>query len=378
MFKVYQRTRLAEFLGDRVVYRNLVPADPQLPGLAKLAGSAGLAPGCIPRKSEQGYAVVVAHILKQAQVQRGVTQPVRRLLYLGDTRLLDGTAFGNLCAAGGWPGLAFIGSENSQDEKYEIVPHVAGSALYLANRWSALFTFSEYVKRNGFPVDETTTVVIDLDKTALGARGRNGEVIDAARLQAVYDTVAGLLGDRFNPAAFKTAYDLLNQPEFHPFTGDNQDYLAYICLVLESGLYQLETVAAAVRHGELVSFAQFIRQVEAQRSALGLELRDIHDEIYAYVRAGDPTPFKLFRRKEYRRTIERFGNLPDNAPLDSLLREEILITEEVRRVALRWLDQGALLFGLSDKPDEAATPTPELAALGYQPIHRALTHAVGV
>jgi hypothetical protein len=32
--------------------------------------------------------------------------------------------------------------------------------------------------------------------------------------------------------------------------------------------------------------------------------------------------------------------------------------------------RGALLFGLSDKPDEASLPRPELAQKGYLPLHR--------
>jgi hypothetical protein len=36
-----------------------------------------------------------------------------------------------------------------------------------------------------------------------------------------------------------------------------------------------------------------------------------------------------------------------------------------------------LLFCLSDKPDEASIPTPELALQGYAPIHRTPTHGVG-
>jgi len=219
--------------------------------------------------------------------------------------------------------------------------------------------------------------VIDIDKTALGARGRNGQVIDRARVQAVQDTVATLLGGDFDLDAFLRAYNLLNQPEFHPFTADNQDYLAYICLMLGSGLYQLEKIVEDVRAGRLASFEQFITIVDAQNAALPVKLADIHSEIYANVRAGDPTPFKAFRRNEYLRTIHCFGSLSDDTSLERLLDQEILITQEVRAAALAWQKQGALLFGLSDKPDEAATPTPELAAQGYQPIHRAETHAVG-
>ena len=360
-----------EFLAECVVYRNLQPADPALPGFTELAAKAGLPTGLIPRKTEPEYARLIAALLDAVQSQRGVVRPLARLLYLGDTRLLDGSAFSNLCLAGGWPGLAFIGSENSQPVSIEIE-----GALYLSNRWSALFDFSDYAARLGLPIDETTAVVVDIDKTALGARGRNGQVIDQARVQAVYDTVAAMLGGAFDPEGFQAAYNLLNQPEFHPLTADNQDYLAYICLILGSGLVSLEAVVADYHSGRLKSFAQFINGMQRRSNQLPADLEAIHGEIFANVQNGDPTPFKAFRRNEYIRTIACFGCLGENEPLEAYLNQEILVTEEVRQAALAWQQQGALLFGLSDKPDEAAIPTVELAAQGYQPIHRARTHAL--
>jgi hypothetical protein len=107
---------------------------------------------------------------------------------------LDGTAFVNLCAAGGWPGIAFIGSETKSDPSVEVVPTDQGPSLYLSNRWAALPAFDLYCQSQSLPVDEHAAVIVDLDKTALGARGRNGNVIDQARLQAVQDTLASLLG----------------------------------------------------------------------------------------------------------------------------------------------------------------------------------------
>jgi hypothetical protein len=387
--KNFGHTSLSEFLGDRVVYRSLIPADPNLPSLGDIAPRIGLQPGCIPRKIEGDYARVILYLLQQTQTQRSVALKINKLIYLGDTRLLDGAAFANLCQVSGWPGLAFIGAENQKPAAVEIVKATQNNSheisksdsgaplLYLSNRWAALTDFAAYAECHGLPIDETTAVVVDIDKTALGARGRNGQVIDQVRVQAVHDTVATLLGASFAPDGFRAAYDLLNQPEFHPLTADNQDYLAYICLVLGSGLYQLEGVVADFRSGQLNSFEQFMNIVQTHRQALPARLGAIHAEIFANVQNGDPTPFKAFRRNEYLRTIARFSCLGEAEPMEAYLNQEILITEEVRQAALAWQRKGALLFGLSDKPDEAATPTPELAAQGYQPIHQALTHSIG-
>jgi hypothetical protein len=381
--KVFGRTTVSEFLGDWVVYRNLAPIDPRLSGLDTLWDKVGLPRGRLPRKSEPEYARVIVHFLRQARSIDAPGTLIKRLIYVGDTRLNDGTAFANLCQAGGWPGLAFIAAETNEPAQVEVVsiPSTAaqddGQELFLANRWAALADFRRFCADRGFPIDAVTAIVIDLDKTALGARGRNAGVIDQARVLAVRDTVAGLLDQAFDATAFRVAYDQLNQPEFHSFTADNQDYLAYICLVLGSGLYGLEDVTADVRSGRLQTFAQFIRQVNQRVGEMGPDLASIHAEIHANVRAGDPTPFKPFRYNEYKTTIARMGQMDDRASAEELLANEIVVTHEVRMAALEWRAQGALLFGLSDKPDEASIPSDTLAAQGYRAIHQTETHAVG-
>jgi hypothetical protein len=249
--------------------------------------------------------------------------------------------------------------------------------IYVANRWRALADFGQFCRERSFPMDEGTAVIVDLDKTAVGARGRNDHVIDQARVEAVRRTVGDLLGEDFDPDGFQRAYDLLNQLEFHPFTADNQDYLAYICLILGSGTYSLGGLVDDVRAGGMATFQQFISEVDRQADSLPASLQQIHGDIYARVLDGDPTPFKAFRYTEYRATVERMGWLGDDAPVADLLADEIVITQEVRETALTWLAQGALLFGLSDKPDEASIPAVGLAAKGYQPIHRVETHVVG-
>jgi hypothetical protein len=381
--RVFGKTTVSEFLGDMVVYRNLKPIDPRLSGLETIRDDVGIPLGRLPRKSEPEYAQVIVHLLRQARAIDAPHTAIERLLYVGDTRLNDGTAFANLCQAGGWPGLAFIAAETNDSAQAEIVtaPHGTegddGPLIFLANRWAALADFDLFCADRGFPVDATTAIVVDLDKTALGARGRNAQVIDQARVQAVRDTVAGLLDRAFDAAAFRAAYDKLNQQEYHPFTADNQDYLAYICLVLGSGSWGLEEVIADVQSGRLQTFCQFISSVDERVSEMRPDLAAIHSEIYANVRAGDPTPFKPFRYNEYQTTIARLGQMADDATAEDLLAHEIVITQEVRAKALDWRAQGALLFGLSDKPDEASVPSDALAAQGFRAIHQTETHAVG-
>lgn len=371
--RIHGRTVLAEFLDDRVVYRNLEPGDARLPGLQAAWREIGLAGPRVPRKAEVDYARVIVHLLQRAQALLLPHVGLERLLYIGDTRLLDGTAFRNIAQVSGWQGLAFIASEKPSDP-----PLLAREeAVFLANRWALLADFMSAAEAEGLTVGPGTAVVVDLDKTAFGARGRNDVTVDRARVAGVRQTVAALLGPAMDDRAFDQAYGELNQPAYHPFTTDNQDYLAYICLAVGAGLISFADLLAAVHAGELHDFGGFLAAVAPRAAQAEPRLAAIHRDIAARVAAGDPTPFKEFRRREYLATVARLGQLADDAPLAERLREEILITQEVREAALTARARGALVFGLSDKPDEASIPTPEARAQGLLPLHHTGTHAYG-
>jgi hypothetical protein len=374
--KRYGRSKVSEFLGDMIVYRNLVPIDQRLPSLADSWGQIGLSSSAIPRKTTPEYARVLAYLLGQARQLLDSSLQIERVLFVGDTRLNDGTAFRNICQAGNWSGLAFIAAEQSEPYNYEIDEGPAGT-IFHANRWSALEDFITFCEGQNFPVDERTAVLLDLDKTALGARGRNDKVIDQARIEAANQTVSGLLGDEFDPQSFETAYQRLNQPEFHPFTADNQDYLVYICLILGGELIDLEQLVSQVESGKLAAFDQFLNYVEGNADRLPPKLREVHRDVFSRVSQGDPTPFKEFRFNEYLATVASMGSMDDSTPVEELLSKVITITQEVRHAALGWKEAGALLFGLSDKPDEASIPSAELASQGYQAIHQVETDVVG-
>jgi hypothetical protein len=189
--------------------------------------------------------------------------------------------------------------------------------------------------------------------------------------------VKDLLGDEFEAEAFRESYSLFNEPDFHPFTTDNQDYLVYICLMVSTGLYQRDELAKDIRSGQVFRFDQFLNDVQMQASELPMGVRAIHEEVLAYIRQGDPTPFKAFRAQEYLATVAHMGQLGDDDSIETRLSEEIVITQEVRERALDWSFRGALLIGLSDKPDEASVPSAGLTSQGYEPIHQVETHIVG-
>ncbi len=367
------KSSLFDLFGDLVVYRNLNVMDARLPGYVEAYEAMGLTSPIPPRKLETDYARALAWLLARAQAIREPHLPLHEIVYLGDTMLNDGGAFNNLRDLTRWRGWCFIGSE--KDEELAVSEK---NGLYQANRWSALAEFLSWTQSQGARLDARTVVVVDVDKTLLGARGRNDGTIDRARLAAIEATAAEAAGTAFDLDEFRRIYAEVNTPRYHAFTGDNQDIVAYVCLMLSAGAGTLAGLQDDLAQGRLTGYQDFMAQIEAVRDCLAAPgLVALHDDLYSRVREGDPTPFKAFRRREYLETVRRMGHLPDNAPLARFLVEEICITQEVYE-AVQWLKgRGCLLLALSDKPDEATVPTPELAAQGYLPLHRVATHIVG-
>lgn len=364
---------LHDLLGDLVVFRDLNAMDPRIPGFDQAWPEMGLSGPARPRKQDPAYAQALAWLLRRGRSLNGVRDQLAELVYLGDTALADANAFRNVRGAGGWRGWAFIAAERDETLHVDIK-----DGVFVANRWNALAEFASWLLGEGATLDARTAVILDIDKTALGARGRNDAAIDRARITAIEATVAETLGLAFDQEVFRSAYVAINTPKHHPFTADNQDYLAYICLIISAGCRSLAGVLEDVNSGRLKGFGQFIAEVHGMRSRLpNAALQTLHDDIYARVQADDATPFKAFRRREYRETVSRMGHLPDDIPLARRLVEEICLTREVVDLA-RWLAaRGCVLMAVSDKPDEASVPTPELVADGHLPLHRTPTHVIG-
>ena len=63
----YGLTSVSEFVGDRIVYRNLDAVDGRLPRLADLRAEVGIPAHTIPRKSEADSARAIVHLLRLAR-----------------------------------------------------------------------------------------------------------------------------------------------------------------------------------------------------------------------------------------------------------------------------------------------------------------------
>lgn len=353
---------LADLFQDLVVYRNLEPMDESVLGLRASWKEIGLGEYRVPRKTEPAYARVLMHYLAQAQSMRGQLS-LQRMLFIGDTLMNDGTAARNMARY--LPLQGFIGSDRLAQER-EV--RLEGD-LMVANRWAALGDYLQWLEQEGFPCDERTALLIDLDKTSLGARGRNDHVINAARVSAVERTMQQALGEDFGAAAFRRVYDRLNQGEYHRFTADNQDYLAYVCLMVHAGICGEEELWSGLAGETLADVDDFVGLCHERRKEMSAGLYAAHEQVRQGRAQGDPTPFKAFRRGEYYETVACMDSLDDDASPEEALNQEILMTAEVASAAGYLADKGVLVFGISDKPDEASVPTPDAAARGYRAIH---------
>lgn len=367
---------MSDLFEDWVVYRNLEPVERRLKGLKSARVQLGLNIDGIPRKLDSAYAQVAMWIFEKAQAMRRAE--VQEILFVGDTLSGDGKAFQNLIGMSGLPGSCFIGSEKADQSPWHSKDEETG--IFSANRWTAVADWLALERGRGLKLDKNTVVVVDMDKTTIGARGRNDRAIDSARLKGLYRTVGNVLGEDFDAKLFETHYDRLNRSKYHHVTQDNQDYLAYMCLVLNNGAIDCVDLLESIDSGAIETFPQFVRYVETcivGGGRVSEAMRQAHTAVHTSVQAGDPTPFKSFRRQEFLATLEHMNNLGEDAPLEERLQREITITQEVREAGLWLRERGCLVICLSDKPDEASAPNhPSLR--DQPPIHRAQTHAVGI
>ena len=350
---------LSAVIGDNIAYRSLRP---------QRAGLAFVPPAPLPRKIDAAYGAAVWALLQQLQALTHPTVALQRILVLGDNAGTDGVMFGHLRPFVAHAAALIVDETGGPPT---LQPPVDGLAH--ADGWAMVARWATLLAQQGFVVDAATAVVLDVDKTLLGPKGRNARVIDEARGAAMAAVIREFVGEQWQADAFAEAQYTFNTARFHPFTGDNQDWVAVLCLLTQTGVLPLATLADAILAGAFPTPAALV--AHALRTPLNTALRTLLTSIHARTLAGDPTPFKAFREREYRETVARFNLTAALAPAERLQRE-ICVCGEALAQAHRWRDAGALLLALSDKPDEAALPTAALAAQGFVPIHQLPTHVV--
>jgi hypothetical protein len=341
------KATIHDLTGDAVLYRDLEPCDPAMPRLGELRARIGLPGGPPPRKRDRAYAEVVLALAEQLQAARG-GPPLGSFVVLGDTEN-DRLLAAHLRALAPLPSYGFIGEDRP------VAPEGLsweGDTAH-ATRWHLIAAWAAELDRRG--VDwARCAILIDIDKTLLGPRGRSDGAIDDARAEGALAVSAGILGDALDVPAFRRIYADLCRKEWHGFTLDNQDYVVAAALLLATGAADLEELRAEVVAGE-ASFAEFLR---ATALDVRPELAPLHAELRARVAEGDPTPFKAFRRAELTATIARMAD------------GRLTICGDIFELCRHLADRGALLLAASDKPAESAIPAPEQLAAGMLPLHR--------
>ncbi len=328
----------------------------------------------IPRKAkDEDYVRVILHFLERMQEARRQS-PLRRLLYLGNRRVRDQRTIQHFRRHISRPFVAFL-CEEDMDEPDQVT---AQDNVLLANRWKMVADLVAFLRDTAFALDARTAIVVDMDKTIVGARGRNDRPLNRARIEGVRLTVHDLLGERFEEPRFQAVYGEMNQPRYHFFTEDNQDYVTYASLMASALVYPINDLVEDLAFGKLTSFAQFVAVTGERIARMSLTgLAQVHQEVARNLAAGDPTVFKSFRSKQFESTVARILSQPDDADECTILAEEITVTREVYDLLMLAKARGALLLLISDRPDESLLPSAELAQQGYRPIHHLPMRIVG-
>ncbi len=329
---MYKRGKLSDIFGRRIVFRELNPVDRDLPQFSEIKKVFSLKR--LPRKKDAEYAKALSYIFSKAG-------SFKKVFYIGDTLMSDASVIENFANLSIYEVFGVITREGELDgfsEKKHFV--VSGS-------WSALGDVISVFEKKHFAIDEETVLVIDIDKTAIGVRGRNDSAIDKARLDAIKELASEIFGN-IDEEKFSAAYECANRKEFFYITEDNQDIVSLLSFFIYDGVVS-ET---DLKSGKFKNALHLIETVSPGNTLLkGISLKVLEN-----IKNGNPTAFPEFRRKEFLKTIARTDFLPDETPLSDLLLEEILITGEVYDAALYAKKRGALVFGVSDKPALSTMP----------------------
>ncbi len=362
-------TSIQDILGENILYRDLNPVSSQFPSFDEIRRKLGLEQRFPPRKLSPDYARIILEYLKS----RDLNLP-QQILFFGDTPGNDGAVVRNLEKLSSRPVFGFIGKE-ALAEKAALSSE---PPLFLANRWELIPEFFSQIQKLGFSYDRETGVLVDMDKTLIGARGRNDPIIDQARMEGVKKLIQKTLNEQWHEDHFILIYETFNEPAYHFLTEDNQDYLAFICLMIIAGVWSFEELIEQLVRKNITSFQGFLN-----RTASLLQRRPVpavapyFEEVFLGVIKGDPTPFKSFRRMEYLATIERIDFLQSENPAE-ILQSEITLTQEIVDVISFLKERHFETFWcISDKPPESTFPTADWNRKGFLPLHQKRMKIVG-
>ncbi len=334
---MYKRDNLNTIFENYIVFRELNPLREELPSFSELKKQLKL--DFLPRKKDPEYAKVLSFLFKKIG-------DFEKVIYFGDTYLNDGSVIKNLTELNEYKVFGVITEEGEQDYiKFK-------GNMILNTKWRNLLPILEILEKRDFLLDEKTIVVIDIDKTFIGARGRNNKAIDKARTDAITSIIKDALGE-IEEDRFDYIYSRLNRRSLHSFTGDNQDIVAIMSILFYGDYYALGRFIREFYAGNWREPLEFFNTITIPPNDKAYKLLE---EVKENLLKKNPTAFPTFREKEFNCTLKRMDFLPDVSDVRKLLNEEILITKEVYDVGLIAKKKGAIVFGLSDKPELSSIP----------------------
>ncbi len=328
----YKRGKLSDIFGNRLVFRELNPVGNSLPQFPEIKTALSLTK--LPRKKDKEYAKALYYIFSKAG-------NFNKVFYIGDTLMSDASVIENFSE---FPDIEMFGIITREGETDTIEFR---KNFLLNGRWANLERAFSICEEKVFRADERTVLIIDIDKTAIGARGRNDRAIDKARIDAIRELAEEIFGE-INEEKFSKAYQIANRKEFFYITEDNQDIVSLLAFFIYDGAVS-ETELSG---GKFETAKELIEKVSVRNSVL----KKYAETVLKNIEEKNPTAFPEFRKKEFLKTIARADFLPDETPIAKLLSEEITITGEVYRLALMLKKRGVVVFGVSDKPALSTMP----------------------
>ncbi len=330
-----RKGKISDLIGDNIFFRELRPQNPDLVPIDVVLYRLNL--DKVPRKKDPEYPHVISCYLN-------LLGDFDRILFLGDTMLNDRTFARGLINLGEYRVIALITSEN--EDVFQLREE---DGIIFSNRWSFVLELPDFLKKRDFFIDEKTAIILDIDKTLIGARGRNHTAIDLARATAVYELFR-MTGSDKDFDELKKIYDRVNSPAYHHITHDNQDLVALFSIA----------IAAGELHDPAGDYVDVVKKLSSSPNEA---TRRFAREVYENIMKKEATLFPSFRRMEYYTTI-RFMDRFEDEPLDRILAEEILITGEIYDT---FSDVLSTIIALTDKPEISSLP-PEGEDL--PPVHR--------
>jgi hypothetical protein len=367
--------KIKSIFGGRIVLRRMERLDTKE---SLLTSSAGFL-----RKYRPQYAKAISEHLKSRYPD------VTHLFYVGDTYKNDGTLIRNLQTLG-WDTTGFI-----CEPKLRIARLLFNNILY-TNRWTDLVGVTRDMQTKAGP---NMLAIFDIDQTLWAPKGVHEGPLITSRIRAMSRLVDEYVADpdsdvaRRAKARVKSLYREISEVKYHPFTLDNEDFKAVICVFLGLNLlfdqHRLESggreAGAAffeelgrlgtkdflelTRTKYLPPFTRSQRDDEANITHFIMEtlstaqtyqyslygetngilvakvvdhLRDVFRETIG----NAPIQYATFRAKEFEETLSCAGG---NGRFD----DQLVLNKPVWDVAI-WLERrGAHLLALSDRPDES-------------------------